>query len=85
MSCREAGREVQKMVKVSIEVRSGAARFRVGVRARSIPEALSLVAGRHPGRSCRVKFPIEAEGFFVQELAALAGIVEVEQPEKLVA
>jgi hypothetical protein len=32
-----------------------------------------------------VKFPIEAEGFFVQELAALAGIVEGEQPEKLVA
>jgi hypothetical protein len=71
------------MVKVSVEVHSGSARFRVGVRAESIQRALSLVAGRYPGRSCRVKFPIEPEGFFVNGHTARAGMVE--RPQKLAA
>jgi len=54
------------MVKVSIEVRSGATRFSVAVQAESIQRALSLVAARHPDGDCRVKFPIDAEGFFVK-------------------
>ena len=52
------------MVKVSIEVRSGAARFCVGVRAESIDRAVSLVEKRYPGRNVEVRFPIDPEGFF---------------------
>jgi hypothetical protein len=80
---RDTEREVREMVKVSVEVHSGSARFRVAVQAESIQRALSLVAGRYPGRSCRVKFPIEPEGFFVEGPATRAGMVE--QPEELAA
>ena len=58
------------MVKVSIEVHSGAAHFAVAVQAQSIQRALSLVAARYPGSIARVKFPIEPEGFFVEYSAA---------------
>jgi len=56
-------------------VRSGTARFRVSVQAQSIRKALGLVGGRYPHREVRLVFPIEPEGFFVREPAALAGIV----------
>jgi len=67
----------QKMVKVSVEVRSGAARFRVGVQAQSIRQALGVVGARYPHSEVRVIFPIEPEGFFVEgRAAARAGLVE---------
>ena len=71
------------MIKVSIEVRSGTARFGVAVQAESIQRALSLVAGRYSGSTCRVKFPIEAEGFFITGSAAQ--VESVELPEKMAA
>lgn len=71
--------EQQKMVKVSVEVRSGTARSRVGVQARSIRKALSMVGGRYPQGEVRVVFPIESSGFFVEEPSALARIVGTEQ------
>ena len=71
------------MVKVAIEVQSGAARIGVAVTAESIERALRLVAGRFPGRNCRVKFPIEPEGFFVEGPTARAEIVE--QPKRMAA
>ncbi len=46
------------MVKVSIEVHDGTARFAVAVLAKSIQQALRIVAARHPGSVARVKFPI---------------------------
>ena len=70
------------MVKVSIQVSNGTARFSVAVRAESIQRAVSLVGGRYPGREVRVKFPIEPEGFFVEDSATTAGIVEIESPAK---
>jgi len=57
------------MIKLSVEVRSGAARFDVAVQAESIQRALNLVTRRHPGSPCRVKVPIESEGFFVTSSA----------------
>jgi hypothetical protein len=59
-----AFRRESEMVKVSIEVRSGAARFRVGVQAESIERAVNLVEKRFPGRNVKVSFPIDPEGFF---------------------
>ncbi len=55
------------MVRISVEVSSGAARFRVSVRAQSIERALKIVQSQNPGKDCKVRFPIEAEPFFVQE------------------
>ncbi len=68
------------MVKVTIEVRNGAARFAVAVRAESIRGALNFVASRYPGHDLGVKFPVDPEGFFVEDPAARAGIVGFEQP-----
>lgn len=64
------------MVKVSVEVQSGAARFRVTVQAESIERALSLVGRRYPGRAAKVRFPIDPEGFFVEDRGARAGMIE---------
>jgi hypothetical protein len=58
------------MVKVSIEVHSKTARFAVAVQAKSIQQALNIVATRHLGSVARVKFPIDHEGFFVEDAAA---------------
>ena len=52
------------MIKVSVEVREGAALFRVAVQAESIGRAVSVIKGRHPDRDVRVVFPIDPEGFF---------------------
>ncbi len=73
------------MVKVSIEVRNGAALFTVGVRAQSIERAASVVRVSYPGCDIRVKFPIDPEGFFVREPASRLGIVGVEWPEFIAA
>ena len=83
MSRLREEREVPEIVKVSVEVRSGTARFRVAVQAESIQRALSLVGSSHPGRTCRVEFPIEPEGFFVEGPATRSGTVE--QPQELAA
>jgi hypothetical protein len=58
------------MVKVSIEVHAGIARFTVAVKARSIEQALSIVAARHPDSVARLKLPIDPESFFVEDSAA---------------
>ncbi len=70
------------MVKVCVEVRSGATRFQVAIRAESIRRALSLVRERYPKGEAQVKLPIDPEGFFVEDPAASrAGPVGFEAPE----
>ena len=73
------------MVKVSIEVRNEATHFNVAVRAQSIKRAVSIVRGRYPRCDVRVKFPIDPEGFFVEEPAPRSETVGVEQPEPIAA
>ena len=73
------------MVKISIEVSSGATRFEVAVRAESIERAVGLVAERYPKRDAWVKFPIGPEDFFVEDPAVRTGIVKVEQPAAIAA
>jgi hypothetical protein len=58
------------MVKVSIEVHEGTARFMVAIKARSIQQALSTVAARHPSSVTRVTFPIDPESFLGEDSAA---------------
>ena len=74
------------MVKVCVEVRSGAARFSVAVRAESIRRALSLVRERYPKGEAEVKFPIDPEGFFVEDpTASRAGPIGFEAPQQRMA
>ena len=49
------------MVKVSIQVRSGAARFDVAVSAESVERAVDLVGGSFPGCDVRAKLPASRE------------------------
>ena len=58
------------MVKVSIEVHDGTARFAVAIKAQSIRQALNIVAARHPSSAARVRFPIDPQTFFVEGFAA---------------
>ena len=72
----------KKMVRISVEVRSGTARFRVGVQAQSIREALGVVGSRYPRGVVGVAFPIEPDGFFVREPSAPARVIGNEQIQK---
>ena len=53
------------MVKIAIEVRSSATRYKVALVAESIEGALEIAKRYNPGKECRVVFPIDPEGFFV--------------------
>jgi hypothetical protein len=73
------------MVKVSIEVRSGATHFDVGVQAESVQRVMSLVRERYPEGSVKAKFPIESQSFFVEDPSAPTGIVGLELPARVAA
>ena len=73
------------MLKVSIGVRSGAARFNVAVQAESIQGAVSLAEGLYPASDIRVTFPIAPETYFVRDFGAQAGQIESEEPENTAA
>jgi hypothetical protein len=64
------------MVRISIQVSSGAARFRVMVQAESIERALEIAERHNPGKECRITFPIDPETFFVGDPAAKVEAVE---------
>jgi hypothetical protein len=72
----------KRMVKVSVEVRSGTVRFRVSVQAQSVRRAIGMVGGRYPRGEIRLVFPIEPEGFFVREPTAVAGMVGTERTRR---
>ena len=72
----------QQIVRISVEVRSGTARFRVGVQAQSIRKALSMVAGRYPRGVVEVAFPIEPDEFFVHGSSGPARVVGNERTHK---
>jgi hypothetical protein len=65
----------QKMVRISVEVRSGTACFRVGVQAQSIRKALSMVEGSYPHGEVKILFPIDPEDFFVHGPSAPTVVV----------
>jgi hypothetical protein len=70
------------MIRVSVEVRSGAAHFRAAVWAESIERAICLTSARYPGCEARVLFPIDSEAFFIKELGSASGTVRPEAPEE---
>ena len=58
------------MVKVSIEVSHGTARFIVAVQAQSIQHAKKIVHACYPEGVAKLQFPIDPESFFVEDSAA---------------
>ena len=54
------------MIRIAIEVRSSAARFKVALVAESIEGALEIAKRYNPGKECKVAFPIDPENFFVR-------------------
>ena len=54
------------MIRVSMEVREGAALSRTAVQAESIREAVSIAKRCYPGCDVRVTFPIDPEDFFIE-------------------
>jgi hypothetical protein len=73
------------MVKVSIEVRSGAARFDVAVQAESIQRAVSFAEERYSKGSVKVRVPIDPERFFVEDPTARTEIVGLKLPAGMAA
>ena len=55
------------MVRTSVQVSSGTARFRVAIQAERIERALEIVASQNPGKACEVTFPIDPETFVVED------------------
>ena len=65
------------MVRISVDVSSGAARFRVMVQAESIERALEIARRHNPAAECRVAFPIDPESFFAGD--STPGVERVEE------
>ncbi len=63
------------MIRISIEVRSSAARFKVALLAESIEGALEMAKRYDPGKECNVVFPIDPEVFFVRDDLSRGGAV----------
>jgi hypothetical protein len=61
------------MVKVSVEVRSGSARFWVSVQAQSIRQVANIVARWYPNTDVRMRFPLDPEGLCVEDSVARMG------------
>jgi hypothetical protein len=59
-----------EMIRISVQVSSGSARFRVAIQAESIERALEIARRHNPGKECEVNFPIDPEAFFVGEAVA---------------
>ena len=61
------------MVRIVVQVRSGAARFSVAVQAESVERALEIAKKQDLGRNSEVTFPINSEVFFAAEPIAVSG------------
>src|ERR671912_569104 len=73
---------ILEMVRVAIEVQSGVAHFRVGIQSSSIQRAVSLAQNLYSASNVRVIFPIDPEGFFVEDVLAKEGLIEEVKPHK---
>jgi hypothetical protein len=72
------------VIRVSVEVCSGAARFRAAVWAENIERAVGLVNARYPGTEATIIFPIDAEAFFARRPVPVPGIVLPDTPKEAV-
>ncbi len=63
------------MIKISIEVKSGAARFKVASQAESIERALEIAKRYNSGKECKVVCPSDPEVSFVEHDLSKGGVV----------
>jgi mannose-1-phosphate guanylyltransferase len=71
------------LIRASIEVSDGTDYFSVTVYAENIQRAVELAMDRYPGRAVKVKFPLDPETFFVQDIVVGAGMAELVTPERV--
>jgi hypothetical protein len=71
------------VIRVSIDVDSGASRFRAAVRAESIEQAVGIARARYPSSEVRVHFPIDPEAFFTGDAARGPWPVRATMPEEV--
>ena len=62
-----------QMVRITVQARSGAARFSVAVQAESMERALEIAKKQNRATNSEVTFPINAEVSFVADPAAMSG------------
>ena len=65
------------MVRITVQVSSGSARFRVMVQAETIERALEIARRHNPAAECEVSFPIDPEAFFATD--STPGVETVEE------
>jgi hypothetical protein len=73
------------MIKVVIDVFEGATSSSVIAQAKSLREAVSIAAAVYPNAGVRVRFPIDAEAFFVRDAAARVEMASLERAEGVAA
>ena len=78
------GERRNTLIQVVIEVRSGAASFRVSVRAQSIQRTIGLVRDSYPGAEAGLVLPVEPESFFSGDDFDGAQQDTFQRPERLV-
>jgi hypothetical protein len=59
-----------KMRRISVEVSSGTARFRISIQAKTIERALEIAHRQSSSKEYKVIFPMAAEAFSVREVRA---------------
>src|SRR5215210_457394 len=79
--CRLGDRQGGCVIRVSVEVCSGATRFRATVCAEGIEQALSVVSAHYPSAEATVLFPIDPEVFFAKGSALVPSVVLPETQE----
>lgn len=70
------------MIRVSVDVGNGTTHFRVGIQASSINRAINLVKAFYSACDVRVIFPIDPEGFFVEDALGAEGLIERGKPQE---
>ena len=73
------------MIRVVIEVRDEATSFSVVAQARNLREAASIAATVYPNSEVRVKFPIDAAPFFIEDPPPQGEIASLERAEVMAA
>ena len=58
------------MRRISVEVSSGTARFRISIQAKTIERALEIAHRQNSGKQYKVIFPMNSQAFYVREKSA---------------
>ena len=64
------------MIRISVEVGQGAARYRVAVRAKSLGRALEIVGSQNTGYQANMSFLTDPKAFFGRGAAMTARAVD---------